>query len=143
MIMKFRNLSIKNKLIGIIVVVTLFAMGCGRVFEGDPAMMWSSLEKLMQLPGDTQIYAGHEYTLANGRFALTVDGGNRALTARVAEVARLRVEGKPTLPTTMDMELATNPFLRAADPELRTNLGMQDASNAEVFAEVRARKDNA
>ena len=120
---------------------TLFAMGCGRLFEGDAEMMWESLEKLMQLPADTAIYCGHEYTLANGKFALTVDGNNEKLKARVAEVEKLRQAGKPTLPTTLELELETNPFLRARDDGIRANLGMEDASAAEVFAEIRARKD--
>jgi hydroxyacylglutathione hydrolase len=120
---------------------TLFAMGCGRVFEGTPQQMWQSLEKLMALPANTVIYCGHEYTLANGRFALTVDATNAALQARVASVVALREKGEATLPTTMGEELATNPFLRASDPQIRENLAMEDASDAEVFAEIRARKD--
>lgn len=120
---------------------TLFAMGCGRVFEGTPAMMWESLKKLMALPPHTAVYCGHEYTLSNGRFSLTVDGGNEALKARVAEVEKLREAGKPTLPTTIALELATNPFLRAADPAIRANLGMENASDAEVFTEIRERKN--
>ena len=122
---------------------TLFALGCGRVFEGDFDMMWNSLSKLMQLPAATTIYCGHEYTLANGQFALTVDPGNEALKMRVAEIEKLRAAGKPTVPTRLDVELATNPFLRAADPGIRAHLGMEDASDAAVFAEIRTRKDNA
>lgn len=121
---------------------TLFAMGCGRIFEGTPEMMWSSLKKLMALPTETVIYCGHEYTLANARFAVTVDPENIALGARFKEVEALRAENKPTLPTTMEKELATNPFLRAADPSIRAHLGMEGASDAEVFAEIRRRKDN-
>ena len=121
---------------------TLFAMGCGRVFEGDPAMMWASLEKLMKLPADTVIYCGHEYTLANANFAMSVDGGNPALQARVEEVKALREKGEPTLPTNMQLELDTNPFLRAADAGIRKNLGMENARDGEVFAEIRGRKDN-
>lgn len=120
---------------------TLFAMGCGRVFEGNPAMMWASLEKLMKLPVDTAIYCGHEYTVANADFAMSVDGNNPALVARVAEVKALRADGKPTLPTNMQLELDTNPFLRAGDAGIRSNLGMENASDAEVFAEIRGRKD--
>lgn len=122
---------------------TLFAMGCGRVFEGTPAQMWGSLQKLVKLPQDTRIYCGHEYTLANGHFALTVDGGNKDLQARMEKVEKLRADGKPTLPTDMSMELKTNPFLRPADPQIRENLGMENASDAEVFAEIRKRKDSA
>ena len=120
---------------------TLFAMGCGRVFEGTPSMMWESLSKLMKLPPETAIYCGHEYTLSNAKFSLTVDGGNEALKKRAAEVERLRAEGRPTLPTTLALELATNPFLRASDPGIRKNLGMENASDAEVFAEIRERKN--
>jgi hydroxyacylglutathione hydrolase len=120
---------------------TLFAMGCGRVFEGNPAMMWQSLQKLMALPKDTAIYCGHEYTLANGRFALTVDGANKEVQARVREVEKMRANGEPTVPTLLARELATNPFLRASDPAIRRNLGMEKASDAEVFAEIRERKN--
>lgn len=122
---------------------TLFALGCGRVFEGDFNMMWSSMAKLMKLPASTTIYCGHEYTLANGEFALTVDPQNAALKARVEEIRQLRAAGKPTVPTRLDVELETNPFLRPADAGVRAHLGMENASDAEVFAEIRTRKDNA
>jgi hydroxyacylglutathione hydrolase len=121
---------------------TLFAMGCGRVFEGTPEMMWSSLEKLLALPDATDIYCGHEYTLANARFALTIEPGNADLVARAKEVEALRAAGKPTLPTTMAIEKRTNPFLRVDEPAIRATLGMADATPAEVFAEIRKRKDN-
>lgn len=121
---------------------TLFAMGCGRIFEGTPEMMWNSLNKLMELPPETRVYCGHEYTLANARFAVTVDPDNRALADRLKEVEALRADNRPTLPTTIAKELATNPFLRASDPSIRAHLGMQDASDAQVFAEIRHRKDN-
>jgi hydroxyacylglutathione hydrolase len=121
---------------------TLFAVGCGRVFEGTMEAMWHSLEKLMRLPDDTVIYCGHEYTAANVRFALTVDPGNAALIDRAAEVAALRAAGKATLPTTIALEKATNPFLRVAEPAIRALLGMENATAAEVFAELRRRKDN-
>ena len=120
---------------------TLFAMGCGRVLEGTAEMMWASLERLRALHDDTQIYCGHEYTETNARFALTVEPDNAELAARYAEVKRLRAAGKPTLPTTIGLEKRTNPFLRSREPTLRANLGMEHASPAEVFAEVRARKD--
>lgn len=120
---------------------TLFAMGCGRVFEGTPAQMWDSLGKLIALPRETQIYCGHEYTLSNARFSLKIDPDNAALKARAAEVEKLRTEGRPTLPTTLALELETNPFLRAADPAIRKNLGMENAPDAEVFAEIRERKN--
>ncbi len=122
---------------------TLFALGCGRVFEGDKPMMWHSLEKLMQLPPETIVYCGHEYTKANAEFSLTIDPANSRLVERAKEIDSLRAEGKPTLPTTIGLELETNPFLRAADPGIRAHLGMRDASDAEVFSEIRTRKDNA
>lgn len=122
---------------------TMFAMGCGRVFEGSHEMMWNSLKKLRQLPPDTTVYAGHEYTLANAKFALSVEPANAALKARAAEVEALRAENKPTLPTTIAKELATNPFLRACEPEVKSALGMADAADWQVFGEIRKRKDNA
>ncbi len=121
---------------------TLFALGCGRVIEGDMEMMWASLDKLARkLPPETEVYCGHEYTLANARFALTVDPDNAALAARSADVAALRAADKPTLPTTMAAELATNPFLRARDAAVQKAVGLEGAEPAEVFAEVRRRKD--
>ncbi len=121
---------------------TLFALGCGRVFEGTPAQMWASLQKLMALPGDTRIYCGHEYTQANARFALSVDPDNAELIARAAEIDALRANGLATLPTTIALELKTNPFLRAEDPGIRAHLAMEHADAADVFAEIRKRKDN-
>jgi hydroxyacylglutathione hydrolase len=120
---------------------TLFAMGCGRLFEGDPPTMWSSLSKLMKLPDTTRIYCGHEYTEANGRFALTVEPGNPDLNARMAEVRAIRARGLPTLPSTMGLEKRTNPFLRPNAPEIRRTLGLEAANDVEVFAETRRRKD--
>ena len=120
---------------------TLFALGCGRVFEGTPEMMWDSLSKLRALADDTNVYCGHEYTLANAKFAVTVDPENVALKERLAEVERLRNEAKPTLPTTIGREKATNPFLRADEPGLTRALGLERVSPAEVFAEIRRRKD--
>lgn len=119
----------------------LFAMGCGRVFEGTPDMMFQALERLASLPDDTVVYAGHEYTLANAKFALTVDPRNEELIARAQEVEMMRDDGKPTLPTSIALEKRTNPFLRWADPLVRAHLGMEDASDLEVFTEIRARKD--
>lgn len=121
---------------------TLFALGCGRLFEGTPAQMWSSLQKLRDLPDDTRVYCGHEYTLSNARFALTVEPGNRDLQARAAAVAALRERGEPTIPTTIGEEKRTNPFLRADRPELQAAIGMAGADPVEVFAEIRRRKDN-
>jgi len=120
---------------------TLFAMGCGRLFEGDPEMMWSSLSKLMRLPDATRIYCGHEYTQNNGRFALTLEPGNAALQARMEEVRAVRAKGAPTMPSEMGLEKATNPFLRVSSPEIRKTLGMEKAGDALVFGEIRSRKD--
>lgn len=122
---------------------TMFAMGCGRLFEGDAKTMWSSLSKLMALPDETTLYCGHEYTLANARFAAEIDGENAALRERLTEIEALRQKGEPTLPTTLAVEKATSPFLRASDPALRRQLGMENAEDWEVFGEVRRRKDNA
>jgi hydroxyacylglutathione hydrolase len=94
------------------------------------------------LPASTTLYCGHEYTLANARFALTIDPTNSALKERAAKVEKLRAKDKPTLPTTLAEELSTNPFIRWHDPAIRKNLGMEKASDAEVFAEIRKRKDN-
>src|SRR5687768_6832971 len=120
---------------------TLFAMGCGRLFEGDPPTMWSSLSKLMALPDDTAVYCGHEYTEANGRFALSVEPGNADLKARMEVVRALRAQGKPTLPSNMALEKKTNPFLRADSREIRKVLALENAGAVEVFAEARRRKD--
>mgnify|MGYP002814703292 FL=1 len=105
-------------------------------------MMWASLNKLRALPDDTTIYCSHEYTLANARFAITVDPKNSALAERKIAFEALRKNNLPTVPTRIDLEKATNPFLRASDPTIRKHLGMTDASDAEVFAEIRRRKDN-
>ncbi len=120
---------------------SLFALGCGRIFEGDGPMMHMALQRLAALPDATKVYAGHEYTLANARFAVTIDPENDALLARAKEIELLRDEGTPTLPTTIELEKKTNPFLRAADPAIREHLGMTGATDAEVFTEIRARKD--
>jgi hydroxyacylglutathione hydrolase len=120
---------------------TLFSIGCGRVIEGTPEMMWDSLLKLRDLPGDTQIFCGHEYTLANIRFAQTIEPNNRALAARAEEAARQVAAGKPTIPTTIDQEKAANPFLRADVPSVAASVGMAGKPAAQVFAEVRARKN--
>jgi hydroxyacylglutathione hydrolase len=120
---------------------TLFSLGCGRVFEGNFEQMWHSLSKLAALPDDTLVYCAHEYTQANARFALTIDPDNPALKKRAAEVERLRAAGKPTVPSTLGEERAANPFLRPSDPAIRRRLGLERASDAEVFAEIRKRKD--
>lgn len=121
---------------------TLFALDCGRLFERPPADMWHSLQKLAVLPDETAIYFGHEYTLSNARFALTIDPDNERLKARAAEIEALRAEGRFTIPTTLALEKETNPFLRAGDPAIRRNLLMETKTNEEVFAEIRKRKDN-
>ena len=120
---------------------TLFAMGCGRLFEGTPAQMWTSLQKLMQMPDDTRIYCAHEYTQSNGRFALSVEPGNKALRDRMIHVDVARAKGEQTIPTTMGLEKATNPFLRPASSNLQATLGLPGDDLVAVFAETRARKD--
>jgi hydroxyacylglutathione hydrolase len=120
---------------------TLFALGCGRVFEAPMGTMYHSLMKLAALPGETQVYCGHEYTLSNARFALTVDPDNNLLAERAAEVEEMRKQGKPTLPTTIALETATNPFLRAEDPGVQKAVGMEGADPVAVFTELRERKN--
>lgn len=121
---------------------TLFALGCGRLFEGTPAQMWSSLKKLRDLPDDTRVYCGHEYTLSNARFAVTIEPGNEALQTRAKEIAAKRERGEPTIPTTIGEERRTNPFLRADVPAVQAAIGRTGADPVEVFAEIRRRKDN-
>lgn len=120
---------------------TLFAMGCGRLFEGTPQQMWASLQRLAGLPPSTLLFCAHEYTLANGRFALTVDPHNAALRERVAGVERLRAEARATVPFTLADELATNPFLRADQPDLAGAVDLPGRPAVEVFAALRALKD--
>ena len=120
---------------------TLFVMGCGRVLETPLAVMWHSLAKLAALPAATVLYCGHEYTLANAKFALTVDPDNADLRRRAEKVAKLREAGTATSPTTLAEELATNPFLRVERSDIQATLGLGGADPAAVFAEMRARKD--
>jgi hydroxyacylglutathione hydrolase len=120
---------------------TLFAMGCGRLFEGTPEQMWGSLSKLRSLPAETQIYCAHEYTQANGRFALSVEPQNDALVARMKHVDELRGRGEPTVPSKLEDELATNPFLRPDSPDLQRTIGFEGSPAVEVFAETRRLKD--
>lgn len=122
---------------------TLFLMGCGRTFEGTPEQMWNSLLKLRALPDDTRVYCGHEYTLANAKFAVTVDPENEALRERLAKVEKVREAGEFTVPGTLAEERATNPFLRADDPGVAAAVDLAGADPAAVFAEVRGRKDRA
>jgi hydroxyacylglutathione hydrolase len=121
---------------------TLFAMGCGRGFEEPAPVLYRSLMKLAALPAETKIYCGHEYTLSNARFALSVDPENSTLRDRANFVSMLRDNGQFTLPTTMALELATNPFLRADEASIQTTLGMRGADPAAVFTELRERKNN-
>ncbi len=121
---------------------TLFALGCGRLFEGTPEQMSVSLSKLMALPDQTTVYCAHEYTEANAAFAVTVEPNNEALQRRVAEIRQLRAAGQPTVPTSIGLERATNPFVRADSPGLQGVLGMVGADEVDVFAETRRRKDH-
>lgn len=121
---------------------SLMALGCGRLFEGSPAQMWDSLQKLMALPDNTIVYSGHEYTTANGKFALSVEPNNADLVQRVADVAAARTRGEPTVPSSLALEKATNPFLRGHSAEIQTKMGLQGADAGTVFAKVRAAKDN-
>lgn len=120
---------------------SLMALGCGRVFEGTFDQMWASLSKLAALPPITTVFSGHEYTETNARFAQTIEPKNAALISRSEAIAAARAAGKPTVPSSLSEELATNPFLRAARPEVKQALGLTEASDAEVFAEIRRRKD--
>jgi hydroxyacylglutathione hydrolase len=120
---------------------TLFSIGCGRVIEGTPTQMWESLLKLRALPDDIRFFCGHEYTQANVKFALTIEPENPALIARAREVEELRAQGKPTLPSTLGAEKAANCFLRADVPSVAASVGMTGKSAAEVFTEIRARKN--
>jgi hydroxyacylglutathione hydrolase len=120
---------------------TLFALGCGRLLGGTAEQLWQSLDRLRRLPGDTRIYCAHEYTENNGRFALTVEPGNPALWERMARVREARRQGLPTVPSRLDEERASNPFLRWDSAEIRAALGLEDAAPVAVFAELRRRKD--
>jgi hydroxyacylglutathione hydrolase len=121
---------------------TMFALGCGRLFEGTPQQMWTSLSKLRALPGSTQVYCAHEYTKSNAAFAITVEPDNGALVARKSLIDDMRARGERTVPSTLAEEIATNPFLRPDSPDLQRTLGMVGAPLVEVFAETRRRKDN-
>ncbi|WP_299024904.1 hydroxyacylglutathione hydrolase [uncultured Sulfitobacter sp.] len=121
---------------------SLMALGCGRLFEGTPDQMHASLRKMDAWPDHTQICSGHEYTTSNAKFALSVDPDNAALIARVADIETTRAAGRFTVPSLMSLERATNPFLRSNDAKIRAGLNMSDATDAQVFAKVRALKDN-
>jgi len=118
---------------------SLFALGCGRMFEGTPPQFWASLSRLKALPPETTLYCAHEYTQANARFALHADPDNAALQDYAAEVERKRAAGEPTVPTGLARELATNPFLRADDPAMQARWG--GSAPPETFAALRAAKD--
>ena len=120
---------------------TLFALGCGRLFEGTPAQMWASLLRLRALPDDTKVYCAHEYTEANAAFAITAEPNNQALKERYAQIKTLRRAGQPTVPTTIGVEKATNPFLRADVPALQIAMKDEKAGASDIFAEIRRRKD--
>jgi hydroxyacylglutathione hydrolase len=120
---------------------TLFSIGCGRVIEGTPEMMWQSLLKLRALPDETRIYCGHEYTKANVRFARSIEPGNAALAAREKEVEKLVAAREPTIPSTIGEEKAANPFLRADVPEVAQSVGLAGKPAWQVFAEIRERKN--
>lgn len=121
---------------------TLFTLGCGRPFECEPAVLWRSLQRLKALPDDLNVYSGHEYTLANARFALSVDPDNADLKALYARAEAARAKGEPTVPSLMADERRANPFLRADDPVLAAHVGLAGADPADVFTELRARKNS-
>ena len=121
---------------------SLMALGCGRLFEGTPEMMWDSMQKFLAMPDDTLVYSGHEYTAANARFALTIEPDNAALQARAAEIDAKRSGNEPTVPASIGQEKETNPFLRAHLHEVKALLNMESSPDAEVFAEIRRRKDS-
>ncbi len=120
----------------------LFALGCGRLFEGSAEQMWTSLQKLIALPDDTTVYCAHEYTQSNANFALTIEPQNSELQQRAQQINQLRSENKPTVPSNLGVEKRTNPFLRPMSRDVRETLGMPDAPLVDVFAETRLRKDN-
>lgn len=121
---------------------SLMALGCGRLFEGSAAQMWKSLCRFAALPGDILVCSGHEYTEANAAFAVTIEPDNTDLAARVQAVRAARARDEATVPSLLSLEMATNPFLRADQASVKAGLGMEGAADAEVFAEIRRRKDN-
>jgi hydroxyacylglutathione hydrolase len=120
---------------------SLMVMGCGRLFEGTPEMMWTTLSKLAALPGETRLFSGHEYTEGNLAFALSLGEPDAALAQRAAAIRAARAAGRDTMGPTLEEERRTNPFLRACDPAMKRHLGMEALPDAAVFAEIRRRKD--
>lgn len=120
---------------------SLMALGCGRLFEGTPAQMWDSLQNLRALPTQTTVCSGHEYTQSNAAFAITVDPDNAALKARIDDITQARAQNLPTVPSILQLEIDTNPFLRADNMDLKAALGMADSSDLEVFTKIRTLKD--
>ena len=120
----------------------LFSLGVGRMFEGTPGPMWEGVKALRELPDDTLVYCGHEYTASNAAFALSIDPDNAALQQRAVEVTALRTAGKATIPFVLGEDKLANPFLRADAPELARHFGLEGADPAEVFAAIRRAKDN-
>lgn len=121
---------------------TLFSLGCGFLFEGTPKQMWASLRRLRDLPGETLVYCGHEYTQKNAEFALSIDPDNQDLIAYSKEVDEKRAQNKPTLPCVLRREVLTNPFLRADLPYWKKLLELEDATPDEIFAVIREKKNN-
>lgn len=120
---------------------SLMALGCGRLFEGTPAQMWDSLQKLRALPAQTTVCSGHEYAQSNAAFAITVDPNNAALKARIKDINTKRAQNLPTVPSTLQLEIDTNPFLRADNTALKAAIGMSGSTDLEAFTEIRTRKD--
>ncbi|HXP95764.1 MAG TPA: hydroxyacylglutathione hydrolase [Telmatospirillum sp.] len=120
---------------------TLFAMGCGRLFEGTAEQMWASLQTLRGLPDDTMVYCAHEYTLSNAHFARMVERDNKDLLTRIDDIEKRRNRNMPTVPSPLSLERATNPFLRADIESVKKGVGLPGADPARVFAEIRRRKD--
>ncbi len=121
---------------------SLMALGCGRLFEGSAEQMWHSLQQMMALPPQTMVYSGHEYTADNSGFAYTIEPNNPALRRRIRQIVKARARGQATVPSQLAEEIATNPFLRPDSREIRAHLGLENASDLDVFTEIRHRKDN-
>lgn len=139
----FNHIAVYIEAAGVVFTAdSLMALGCGRLFEGTPAQMWDSMQKLRALPPETRVCSGHEYTETNARFALTIEPDNRDLISRIDEITKARAKGLPTVPSTLAQEMATNPFLRADAPALSAAQNLQNHSSADVFAHIRKKRDN-